>query len=106
MARLCSLILAIGFAMAVPALANEPVPVPSADGSAFEIDRVFGRPGERLCRSVALAAPDTLPVSHADCGMGRHCPDDTRCCMTSADFWCCPSDSKCDYEQPGNCRSK
>ena len=72
--------------------------------SPMEIEQVFARSGERACREVVQASQET--VAHADCGMGRHCPDDSRCCVTSADFWCCPAASGCDYDHPGNCRPK
>lgn len=58
-----------------------------------------------LCRQVAWWSEDSPGVSHTDCGMGRHCPEEHRCCLTSAEFWCCPSESKCDYEHPQGCKA-
>ncbi len=74
------------------------------DSALPEIERVFRRSGEQACRAVVLASQET--VAHADCGMGRHCPDESRCCVTSSDFWCCPAASGCDYDRPGHCQAK
>lgn len=105
MVRISSVILVLCIAIRGHALAGEVIPALDPDTSLFpEIDRVFGRSGEQACRVAVQASQET--VAHADCGMGRHCPEDSRCCVTSADFWCCPATSGCDYDHPGNCRSK
>lgn len=104
MVRIRNSILLLGLALPGFAAVADTSPEPNPDDSTFVIEQVFVRRPDRPCGTLALASSDAIP--HADCGMGRHCPDDTRCCMTSSDFWCCPAESKCDYDQPGNCRAK
>jgi len=81
-------------------------PVPAGEGAGdAALERLFPRAPALRCPAKSAADAD-LTLVFADCGMGRHCPDDTRCCVSDAGFWCCPKGTQCDYDQPNNCRAR
>ena len=36
-----------------------------------------------------------------NCGVGRSCPKDHRCCVVGITHWCCDKDESCDYDDYG-----
>lgn len=92
--RLAVLLLTLGFSASAAR---------SGDDGLDRFEKQSGQP--RLCIAEDAAGALADLSWHADCGMGRHCEEGTRCCVTSETFWCCPTQSRCDYDQPGQCKA-
>ena len=96
---------ALGLAAALSVCAHDQASGGHAPVADAELESLFAPAASALCRQIAWWSDDSPAVTHTDCGMGRHCPEEHRCCLTSSEFWCCPSESKCDYEHPQGCKA-